>query len=174
MFGSINTRYYHLTKPSIYLIYGSSTGQIIHSDDWSSKTLSKPHHSSFKSPPLPHHNPSTYLSTYPFTGYILAVVCSDLVGRKPIQFLGFLLTAACCASCAGTGSLLNPNDVFGTRIYTNYIINIIGWVFIYAMTFLFLSWGPLTTCFIIPAEVLSYSTFELFNSLSLIHPLTHH
>ena len=113
-----------------------------------------------------------YPSTYPSIGYILAVVCSDLVGRKPIQFLGFLLTAACCASCAGTGSLLNPNDAFGTRIYTNYIINIIGWVFIYAMTFLFLSWGPLTTCFIIPAEVLSYSLSNS-STLSLSHTPTY-
>ena len=86
--------------------------------------------------------------------------------------------AGCSASCAGSSSLLTPNDATGTRIFPNFIVNIIGWIFMFALSFLFAAWGPLTTCFIIPAEVFPtthpltlYHTLRPFNPPS--NPLTH-
>ena len=44
-------------------------------------------------------------------GYYISVLTMDAMGRKVIQFLGFILMAAFCSACSGTYVMLtNPNQ----------------------------------------------------------------
>jgi PHS family inorganic phosphate transporter-like MFS transporter len=87
-------------------------------------------------------------------GYYFSAFTIDMLGHRSLQWLGFVLTAGFLAACSGSHDfLLNPNfanDNGGLREY--WITSKGGWLFLYAMTFFFMSWGPLTTIFVITAE----------------------
>ncbi|PKA51078.1 putative inorganic phosphate transporter 1-10 [Apostasia shenzhenica] len=79
-------------------------------------------------------------STIP--GYWFAVFTIDRIGRRPIQFAGFLLMAAFLFSLAG------PYKAYWEDHNKN------AWfLVIYAFTFFFSNFGPNTTTFIVPAEL---------------------
>lgn len=97
-------------------------------------------------------------------GYYVVALTSDLVGRKLTQFLGFVLFAVfLSAIAAGRNVLLQPNnnsqydmsakgqDSSNMSFY--HIIKSNGWIVLFILTFFFASFGPLTTTYIIPAEI---------------------
>ena len=44
-------------------------------------------------------------------GYYISVLTMDAMGRKLVQFLGFIMMAAFCSACSGTYAMLtNPNQ----------------------------------------------------------------
>ena len=88
-------------------------------------------------------------------GYYIAVATIDHMGRKVAQFMGFAMTAMWCAACAGSyNTLLMPNNpklMDGTNpVWRGQAI---GWVVMFALTFFFAAWGPLSTSYILPAEL---------------------
>ena len=97
-------------------------------------------------------------------GYYVTVLTVDLIGRKLLQFLGFVLYALFLAGLAGGRNvLLNPNNrsqydltfdgqnSSNMSYYNNVKSN--GYIAIFVFAFFFASWGPLTTTWIIPAEI---------------------
>ena len=48
-------------------------------------------------------------------GYFFSVLSVDIVGRKLLQFIGFMMMAIWCAACSGSYTYLtNPNDTTGS------------------------------------------------------------
>ena len=97
-------------------------------------------------------------------GYYVTVLTVDLIGRKLLQFLGFVLYALFLAALSGGRPvLLNPNnrsqydltpagqEPSNMSYYHNVKSN--GWIVLFILAFFFASWGPLTTTWIIPAEI---------------------
>lgn len=97
-------------------------------------------------------------------GYYVVVLTSDLISRKLTQFLGFLLFAIFMSALAGSQFiLLQPNKASqydyttggqsGSGMNPNYKNMSNGWIVLFILTFFFASFGPLTTTYIIPAEI---------------------
>jgi Sugar (and other) transporter len=97
-------------------------------------------------------------------GYYAVVLTVDLIGRKLLQFLGFILFGIFLASIAGSRRiLLQPNNAsqydmsMAGQDYTGmkelHTVRANGWIVLFILTFFFASWGPLTTTYIIPAEI---------------------
>lgn len=97
-------------------------------------------------------------------GYYAVVLTVDLIGRKLLQFLGFVLFGIFLAALAGSRrTLLQPNNASQydmsmagqnyTGMRTNHLVRSNGWIVLFILTFFFASWGPLTTTYIIPAEI---------------------
>ena len=97
-------------------------------------------------------------------GYYVVVLTSDLIGRKLTQFLGFVLSAIFMSALAGSRNvLLQPNNNpqydnsnggrSGSGMSANHKDKSNGWIVLFILTFFFASWGPLTTTYIIPAEI---------------------
>lgn len=90
-------------------------------------------------------------------GYYLAALSIDVLGRKTVQFLGFFFMAVWCAACAGShDDLLTPNYTQNGASYgmqPGWTRAMVGWVVMFALVWLFAAFGPLTTCYAIPAEV---------------------
>jgi Sugar (and other) transporter len=97
-------------------------------------------------------------------GYYVVALTSDLIGRKLIQFLGFVLFAIfLSAIAAGRNVLLQPNNnsqydmsaagQSSTNMSVYHVIKSNGWIVLFILTFFFASFGPLTTTYIIPAEI---------------------
>ena len=97
-------------------------------------------------------------------GYYVVVLTVDLIGRKLLQFLGFVLFALfLSATAGGRRTLLQPNNASQydytpegqaeTGIDALWKNKANGWVLLFVFSFFFASWGPLTTTYIIPAEI---------------------
>ena len=97
-------------------------------------------------------------------GYYVVVLTSDLIGRKLTQFLGFVLSATFMAALAGSRNvLLQPNNnaqydnsnggQSGSGMSLHHMDMSNGWIVLFILTFFFTSFGPLTTTYIIPAEI---------------------
>jgi hypothetical protein len=86
-------------------------------------------------------------------GYYFTAFTIDMLGHRSLQWLGFVLTAAFLAACSGSHDfLLDPNYANDGGLRSYWITAKGGWLFMYALTFFFMSWGPLTTIFVITAE----------------------
>ncbi len=93
----------------------------------------------------PHGNllQHTLLSTLLFLcfavpGYALAAKWVDTIGRKKLQYIGFVMMALCYATIAIIPSIRNHLPVF---------------ICIFGISFFFVNFGPNTTTFLIPAEI---------------------
>ena len=97
-------------------------------------------------------------------GYYVVALTSDLIGRKLIQFLGFIFFAVfLSAIAAGRNVLLQPNNKSqydmsaegqsGSNMSLLHTIKSNGWIVLFILTFFFASFGPLTTTYIIPSEI---------------------
>jgi PHS family inorganic phosphate transporter-like MFS transporter len=80
-----------------------------------------------------------YINLIALPGYILAVLFMDTVGRARLQVLGFV----------GVGAIFFILSMFATRLaaYEG------AYLILYALTFLFMDFGPNTTTFVISATV---------------------
>ena len=91
-------------------------------------------------------------STIP--GYYFTVFTVDKMGRKTIQFMGFLcMTAFMAAIAGGYNHLLNPNTDDFMKLNNKQPNGRNGFVALYALCFFFANWGPNATTFVIPAEL---------------------
>lgn len=91
-------------------------------------------------------------STIP--GYWFTVFFVDTMGRKVIQFMGFIVMTALMAAMAGTyKSLLDPNNPTNTALNHKQPTATNGWIAMYAFCFFFANFGPNATTFIYPSEV---------------------
>lgn len=97
-------------------------------------------------------------------GYYAVVLTVDLIGRKLLQFLGFILFAIFLAAiAAGRNVLLEPNNAsqYDTSSAGQALSNMKhghtvlqnGWIVLFILAYFFASFGPLTTTYIIPAEL---------------------
>jgi MFS transporter, PHS family, inorganic phosphate transporter len=107
-------------------------------------------------------------------GYWATVFTVDLIGRKFIQFMGFIVMTAFMAALAGAYyKLLNPNMKGGTAINKRFYDNRSGWITMYAFCFFFANWGPNSTTFIVPAELFP-TKWKVFNPYLEYHLLLNH
>jgi PHS family inorganic phosphate transporter-like MFS transporter len=91
-------------------------------------------------------------STIP--GYWATVFFVDSLGRKFIQFMGFIVMTALMAAMAGSyRQLLNPNNSTDTALSDRQPVATNGWIAMYAFCFFFANFGPNATTFIYPSEV---------------------
>jgi len=91
-------------------------------------------------------------STIP--GYWATVFTVDYLGRRNIQFIGFIAMTAFMAALAGAYKhLLDPNNADNTDLNPNQPNRKNGWIAMYALCFFFANFGPNSTTFIIPAEL---------------------
>jgi len=91
-------------------------------------------------------------STIP--GYWMTVATVDYLGRKNIQFLGFICMTAFMAAMAGAyDHLLNPNNSSNTGPNSIQPAAKNGFIAMYAFCFFFANWGPNATTFVVPAEL---------------------
>jgi len=91
-------------------------------------------------------------STIP--GYWATVFSCDYLGRRNIQFMGFLMMTGFMAALAGSYThLLNPNNSSNTDLSSDQPTKKNGWIAMYAFCFFFANFGPNATTFIIPAEL---------------------
>mmetsp|Transcript_2448 Transcript_2448/g.2556 ORF Transcript_2448/g.2556 Transcript_2448/m.2556 type:complete len:767 (+) Transcript_2448:215-2515(+) len=92
-------------------------------------------------------------------GFYVTVLTVDVMGRKIIQFFGFIVMAIWCSSCSGSYRFLtHPNKNMDEKVNmdgpkSNYLVQASGWMVMFGLTFFFASWGPATTTYIIPAEL---------------------
>lgn len=97
-------------------------------------------------------------------GYYTVALTSDIIGRKLVQFLGFVLFAIfLSAISAGRNVLLQPNNnsqydmsaagQSHSSMSQLHSIKSNGWIVLFILTFFFASFGPLTTTYILPAEM---------------------
>jgi len=80
-------------------------------------------------------------------GYWLSVLYLERVGRKSVQFMGFMMMAILFLIC-GLGHSWFLADVSGGFSYRKWMF-----LFLYGLTFLFSNFGPNTTTFVIPGEI---------------------
>jgi MFS transporter, PHS family, inorganic phosphate transporter len=71
-------------------------------------------------------------------GYFLAALKVDKIGRKRLQYLGFIMMAVCFAAIAYIPSVVAILPVF---------------IAIYGLSYFFVNFGPNTTTFLIPSEI---------------------
>lgn len=71
-------------------------------------------------------------------GYFLAAKTVDSIGRRTLQYIGFVMMAICYAILAFIPNLLNHLPLF---------------IIIFGISFFFVNFGPNTTTFLIPAEI---------------------
>lgn len=71
-------------------------------------------------------------------GYALAAKYVDKVGRKPLQYLGFIMIAICFAMIAFIPGLTEMVPMF---------------LAVFGVSFFFVNFGPNTTTFLIPSEI---------------------
>ena len=91
-------------------------------------------------------------STIP--GYYFTVFTVDKMGRKAIQFMGFIcMTAFMAAIAGGYNHLLIPNTDDMMKLNSKQPNGRNGFVVLYALCFFFANWGPNATTFVIPAEL---------------------
>ena len=88
-------------------------------------------------------------------GYYVSVATIDKMGRKVTQFMGFVMMAVWCSACAGSFDKLLPpnNDKLMDGTDPVWRSEATGWCVMFACTFFFAAWGPLSTSFILPAEL---------------------
>jgi PHS family inorganic phosphate transporter-like MFS transporter len=91
-------------------------------------------------------------STIP--GYWVTVFTVDILGRKNIQLMGFIMMTGFMAGLAGSyRHLLNPNTGGDRELDPNRGTKRDGWITMYAFCFFFANFGPNATTFIVPAEL---------------------
>ena len=91
-------------------------------------------------------------STIP--GYWFTVFTVDFLGRRNIQFMGFvMMTAFMAANAGGYHYLLNPNNPHNQGLSNDQPGKKNGWIVMYALCFFFANFGPNATTFVIPAEL---------------------
>lgn len=80
-------------------------------------------------------------------GYWLSVLYLERVGRKSVQFMGFMMMAILFLIC-GLG-----HSWFLAEVSEGYSYRKWMFLFLYGLTFLFSNFGPNTTTFVIPGEI---------------------
>ena len=88
-------------------------------------------------------------------GLFFTVLTIDAIGHRVLQWISFIITIGFLAAAAASKDfLLNPNhanDINGMNSYFPYMRG--AWCFLLAATFFFMAWGPLTTIYVITAEL---------------------
>jgi len=88
-------------------------------------------------------------------GLYFTVLTIDAIGHRVLQWVSFIVVIGFLAAAAASKDfLLNPNnanDINGMNSYYPYQRG--AWCFLLAATFFFMAWGPLTTIYVITAEL---------------------
>jgi len=82
--------------------------------------------------------------SYLDSGYFVSILFMDILGRKNIQLMGFVMLAILYTVLALQWGRLSPDELF----------------FVYAATFFFSNFGPNATTFILPSETVRSLFFE--------------
>ncbi|CAM6111442.1 unnamed protein product [Calypogeia fissa] len=90
------------------------------------------------------------VSTVP--GYWFTVAFIDIVGRKPIQLMGFAMMSIFMYILAFDFYKLRGGTIKGDTAHFTHG-NHLAFIFLYALTFFFANFGPNATTFIVPAEL---------------------
>ncbi|CAM6121426.1 unnamed protein product [Calypogeia fissa] len=90
------------------------------------------------------------VSTVP--GYWFTVAFIDIVGRKPIQLMGFTMMSIFMYILAFDFYNLRGGTIKGDSAHFTHG-NHLAFIFLYALTFFFANFGPNATTFIVPAEL---------------------